>query len=426
MLRTSHCVSSVSRLAVAAGVLLLPIAAWTLGSRTRPERVVTLPPMELSARHATPEVEPPHVFVEKLWDAEAELPAELRDAPPFGNSVKRATCGTRTSCKVMREKPAGKDASGRALSVVVLELYETDGMSAREYWGLVRDRGKLVARARIAQESVGLSYSAEQTLKVAANQLTTWYDWWPTSNWQSYPVRTFQLWPPRMIGFSDTPHHRGGEAVSGANDLKLADGSGQGWYLCDGRRGDYAPIPAAKLADGLDPAKGLGRCAVRVDGSKRHGFMLAGAPEPSSGHLLVAKLDALYVELHDDRWTPGDAIEVHVGRPAGFMQCFDELVPAVVHVIAGDGTTTSPAGAARPKVDRVRDADGVRVFRIDELPTLTGITVVQRDDDGDGRPMRRIATSPLEASQELGDVVHTGAVCAKTEDGPALLPLFEQ
>lgn len=422
---TSPSTRSACPLGLLPGAFLLSVVGASLACTTKEERVVRLAPMELSAPDASPDIPPPQAVLEKLWDGEAVLPEELRDTPPFGGSVQRATCGKRAGCKVMREKAAGKDALGRALSVVVLELYEMDGMSTREYWALVRDRGALVARARIAQESVGSSYSALQTLRITPNALTTWYDWWPTSNWQSYPWRTFQLWPPRMIGFSDTPHHRGGEAVSGANDLQLTDASGQGWYLCDGRRGDYAPIPEAKLAEGLDPAKGLGRCSVRVDGSKRHGWMLAGASEPSSGHFLVAKLDALYVEVHDDRWTPGDAIELHVGRPAGFMQCFDELAAAVVHVVAGDGKTTAPAGAPRVKVERLSDGDGVRVFRIDDLPTLTGITVVQRDDDDDGRPLRRIATSPLGTSPELGDVVHTGAVCAKTEDGPALVPFFE-
>jgi len=384
-----------------------------------------LVPKDVSAEVAAvdaPAASPP--VVEKVWDGEALLPEELRDTAPFGNDIKRATCGKRTDCSVMREKAAGKDALGNALSVVILRLGDLDGMSTREYWTIVRRDRVIIARARIATEYVTASYSAETTLTVKPNALTTWHDWWPTSNWQSYPWRTYQLWPPRMIAFSDRPHHRGGAAATGDDKLDFKEGTGDGSYVCDSRSASFLPIPASTLDSGLDPAKGLGTCAVRVDGKKGHGFMLAGVADRRSGELLVAKLGALYVEVHDDRWTKDDAIEIHVGRPAGFMQCFDPLVPSVMHVVTMDARVATPGDAEALKVERIRDEGGVRVFRIDNLPS-SGITVVQRDDDGDGSPPRRIGTSPLDLSPELGDVSYTRAACAKTQEGPALVPFFE-
>lgn len=364
----------------------------------------------------------PAPVAEKLWDGESSLPEELRDAPPFGNDPKRAACGKRPACTVMREKPAGKDAAGRSLSVVVVRLAEIDGMSPREYWTLVRREGAIVARARIASEFAGASYSAEKTIGIGQNELTTWLDWWPTSNWQSYPDRTFQLWPPQLIRFSDRPHHRGGLPVGGQDALDFRAGSGSGSYSCDARKATFVPIPASKLAPGLDPANGLGACAVRVDGTEAHGFMLAGEPDRASAKFLIAKLDALYIEVHDDRWTRGDALEIHVGRPAGFMQCFDPLVPAVMHVVELEAGAVTPKGI---EAERISSGPGARVFRITGLP-FSGVAVVLRDDDGAGRPVRRVGTAPLHTSPELGEVTHTQAACAKTAEGPALVPYFEQ
>lgn len=376
---------------------------------------------EIGEDAASPLREP---IVEKLWDGEVTLPEDLRDTPPFGNDVKRATCGKRGDCSVMREKSAGKTASGESLSVAILRLWEVDGMSNREYWALVRRAGVMVARARIATEYVTASYSAERTLRVGPNTLTTWHDWWPTSNWQSYPRRTFQLWPPRLVAFEDTPHHRGEAAAFGTDKLDFTAGTADGSYACDARSATFAPIPVAKLDPGLDPAKGLGACAARIDGTTGHGFTLAGTADPKDGQFLVAMFDALYVEVHDDHWTEGDALEIHVGRPAGFMQCFDPLVPSIMHVIHTDGRADTPADADALQVERLRDDGDTRLFRIDGLP-LTGLTVVQRDADGGGRPVRRIGTSPLHLSPELGDVMYTTATCAKTDGGASLVPYFE-
>ncbi len=127
-----------------------------------------------------------------------------------------------------------------------------------------------------------------------------------------------------------------------------------------------------------------------------------------------------------DRWTDGDAIEIHTGRPGGFMDCNSEVTPAKTYVIDRGGVVRSPAGAKPLAVMLVRTDASTRTFRI-EFPEklFGGVTVVQRDDDGDGKPTRAIATSPLKTSPELGDVTYTGATCAHTEDGAALVPMLE-
>lgn len=367
-------------------------------------------------------VDAPPTITERLWDSETELPEVMRDTPPFGNDVRRATCGKRTSCKVLAEKPAGTDGSGTAISVVVLELPPAD-MDLHEYWALARKGGAITGRARLAQEYVTTAFLAN-AFSVKPNELSTSLRWWPTSNWQTFPTRTFQVWPPRMIAYADTPHHRGGAPVWGSRTVGFLDGSGSGHFACGGgRRNQFLPIPSARLSPWLDPSKGLGQCAVVADGSPNHGFVTGGKPDRANGYFRVALLDALYIEVHDDQFTAGDRLEVRTGRPVGFMECDGELAPAVAHTITMDGKVVSSNDAGVRSVMQVGSGTDTRTYRID-YASSGGLTVILHDHDTGSAP-RVISTSPLD-SIELGEVMGTEALCAKTSDGPALVPTLEK
>jgi hypothetical protein len=389
----------------------------------------TTPPSAALIATATDAASAPRVE----HDYEAELPADLRAPAPWGNDVRKATCGPRKDCRVLRERPAGS-VSGADLVVVsvVVEPGDADAsveedamaMEVREHWVLGKKGSTLAFRARIAQEWVDPKTPLDDTLSIDKGTLTTKIVAWPTSAWQSWPERTFRLWPPALLALQEMPHHRGGLPVSGSTRVDFVAGSGHADFHCEAREGKYLPIPSVAAASGLDPSRGLGRCAADVDGTADHGWMASGTADAKSASMRLAKLgDALWIEVHDDDWTPEDALELSTDRPAGFMGCLDEELHAPsVHTIDPTGVVRSKGGGAPLVVRRARAEGDVRVFEI-RAKDLNGIAVLFHDRDG-ARPARTIATVPP-TSKELGDFAWPADVaCADMADGPALVPMI--
>jgi hypothetical protein len=215
--------------------------------------------------------------------------------------------------------------------------------------------------------------------------------------------------------------HTGGAAAAGRQVVDFATGLGQGTYVCDARHAEYVPLPVSKAHPTFTVEGGLGSCGVVVDGTKGHGWMTTGAANAKSGYFRAAQVDALYLEVNDDHWTSGDRIELHLGRPAGFMQCFDELTAPYTLTITADGVVS---GARAPvTVERPVSGPDVRIFRVGLGDSLSGsgLTVVQRDDDDAGAT--RIITSAV--GKELGDTLYTDAACAMGTNGLMLVPTFE-
>ncbi|MFI5296788.1 MAG: hypothetical protein ACHREM_01710 [Polyangiales bacterium] len=421
--------------------LLLVLAPFACRDRARVEVRAAPEPLPSASASASASVTASVVKPVDTRPPLDPLPPELVDAPPFGDDVKRAACGKREQCKVLREKSAGVDGSGAKLSVISVRAYlgPDEDMETREHWVIGRRGSHIAFRRRMVTEWVAISSRLDDTARVGPNRLEAAVLAWPTSNWQSWPHRTFQLSPPRVLSESSTPLHRDPDfGVFGRVEQSFVDSSGDASFHCSDRHGEYTPIPEGNFARHLNLSKGLGQCAVTVDGSAHHGWMVSGVSDPKSGFMRAVVItafgetngydpdappDRLVVEVHDDRWTAGDRLEISRGRQSGFMGCNEETKPTVVYQVGFDGKLSAPAGATSVSNVRVEETDDVRLVSMD-LPNkyLEGLTIALRDDDGDGA-VRVIATSPMRTSVELGNLEDVQDVaCAATPEGLAWAP----
>jgi hypothetical protein len=372
---------------------------------------------------------------------EDRLPKELADSPPFGNDNRRAVCGTtvKGTCEIIQTKSAGTDALGRNLLVVTVRTSEPDkdagpttmpdeNLIQREHWVLGTKNGVLVFRARIASEMAHVDDAIESTLTVGSNELeTTQGDIWPSS-WDPHATRTFQLSPPRLTMFSNSTYNSFGAEGIDDERVDFRTGASEGSATCGPRReAKFFSIPGIHHDAALDPARGMGTCAGDVDGTKDHGFMKKGNPDKASGFFRAAYLgtsssDALYVEVHDDRFTNGDRLEFRVGSALGAMRCD---MPGKVQTFTIDGAgRISPLGLVVAR--RIRDEANVRTFEITIPKNDAGIdeyegVAIDMIDDDDGAT-RTISTIPAK-QPTLGLVASVQEVeCADTPDGPMVIP----
>lgn len=362
------------------------------------------------------------------------LPAALADAPPFGGDPKRAVCGKAPAhpCAILQDKAAGKDALGRELRVVTArtsEPYDADfdqgKLAPREHWLLTMDRGAIVARAFLAAEVQRTAEPVDRTLTVKPNEVTSAPADVAPSSWNGAPTRTLSLSPLQLVAASDAQYNSNPAMIGGQDArLDLRDGSGEGSFHCETRDGAFLPIPSLRAIGGFGPEGGLGACAGVVDGARKHGFMKAGMADRVSGWFAASRLDGtLYVEVHDDRFTTGDRLEVRLGRPTGGMACMLDATPARVFAVdLGAPITSAPPLTAR----RVRDEPGVRTFAIDvgkgknDLDPALGFALDFIDVD----PGASRTISTTTAGPELGAILDLDDVgCGRTAAGPVALPL---
>jgi hypothetical protein len=266
----------------------------------------------------------------------------------------------------------------------------------------------------------------DETLQVRSNELTTSITEWPTSTWQSWPSRTFRLFPPTFLELSETPQHLFDPDVMGLTNLSTKLEGGDGSYHCGARKGLFMPIPRVPAMKGFTVTSSLGECGTVLDGTASHGYMVQGIPLRSSGYVRLGMIEgqALTLEWHDDAFTVGDAIELRTGRPAGFMACNDEVTAVHTSRIDADGNVE--AGTNPVTVKLVTKDPTLRVLAVSFAKDyLGGISIAQIDDDGTG-PARKFATTPLTTSKELGDFTYVSDVaCADTSKGPKIAPLVK-
>ena len=366
---------------------------------------------------------------------ESQLPKELVDTAPFGNDDQRAVCGRTITgtCHILQEKSAGKDAYGRDLVVVTVRTREPfdsglgtwepdDGVEEREHWVIARKDGNIVFRAPIAPELARLDVDVGASLAIRTNEIQLDKADVAPSSWNWTPSFTYRLSPPTLLVFSDTMLNSNPEvfAINGSR-LDLRDGSGEGSFHCPTRGGNFFPVPT--LMKQIDPARGLGTCAGDVDGSAQHGYMLHGATNKPSGWFRVAYFGTFIVEVHDDKFTSGDRLEVRLGRGASGMGC-DLPPPDVVRKIRIDGAgVVSRPGLIEAK--RIRDDGNVRTFELRfanprNFDLWSGFAIDMVDDDG--AEVRTLSTAGI--GPELGSAAQLDFVaCVDGPAGPTAVPL---
>lgn len=369
-------------------------------------------------------------------------------------------CAKRTPCALVAASAAGKDAQGRALTIVELNLgkkHPEEGNSfecrpyRREFWLLGGAAGK-AKLLDLCNDGYGASGVGEDEIKIAANRLT--HHQYGGSAWRWSEDTQYALSPLAVLSQESCSYHTlsPGFTLSRWNWQRFEGQGGLSLHQCGPKRADddqremgecelakadhrYALIPQLEDGGGLAPtdAPALGTCAVTVDGSGKRGHLVFGkpssAPAPWLKALIVGKRD-LIVTVADTgfatggkSWIHDDHVELWYGEMPNTTLC-DEAKAALTQwgVRVADGALFKGRGNAKSSlrlVARSESNDGklrLVTLRLALPADVQGISVVYSKAEH-GRQVRLFATSALKFGDHttLGMVYRIakgGAICA--------------
>lgn len=354
-------------------------------------------------------------------------------------------CGARKPCTLVKATPAGKDAQGRALTVVELNLGPKNPDSdepatcrpyAREFW--LRTAG--VARARrvfaLCNDGYGASGVGEDEIKIEPNRML--HAQYGGSAWRWHEKRTISLAPLRVLSEESCSYHNVniGYSVTRFDWQRLA--GERHWYpqackdgdkraddnarpdWCDARRATQHQALIPRL-DGAMPAGALahlGSCAAAFDEAGQRGYVVFGAPRTggadlrtlmTSGRDLVVSVTDTAFAAGAASWVNDDHIEIWIGTDQSGLSCNDSKFKLAQWAIGLDGKVHHGAGdmAGPPEVvaRTARAVAGRRQVTLHlrlsttEDDYLRAVTVVF-SKGADGKQVRLTATSPVKRGDE--------------------------
>ncbi len=357
-------------------------------------------------------------------------------------------CKDRKPCALVNATPAGKDAQGRALTVVELNLGpknpDNDGGDerfncrpyAREFW--LRIAGVAAPRRvlSLCNDGYGASGVGEDDVKIAPNRLV--HSQQGGSAWRWNTGHTVELSPLRVLSQEACSYHNVNIGYSLSQwdwrrfageqrwfpqackdgDKRADDKARPDW--CDARRATHRHALIPRL-DGAMPAGApahLGSCASAFDESGQRGFVTFGKPRPRGAEMRVLMTSArdLIVSVTDTAfaagtasWLNDDHVEVWIGTDHSGLSCNDSTIKLTQWAIGLDGKVNHGAGdrSSPPEVvaRAARSVGGRQQVTLHlRLPAIENdyqraVTVVFSKSEG-GKQARLTATSPVKRGDE--------------------------
>jgi len=263
-------------------------------------------------------------------------------------------CNTRSPCAVVETKPAGKDAEGRALTVIELNVGADNGEGfkcrpyRREFWVRVEGVAQPRRVLELCNDGYGAAGVGEDEVVVGDNRIEHQQN--GGSAWRWDVTYVIQLSPLRVLNEAHCSYHnvapgfsttrwdwRGftGEARWTPKRCTPANGKAdedeEMGCMPEKATRRYMPIP---MLEGAFERAGkrlhLGSCAAAIDESGQRGHLLAGTGRANGAELralLLSKRD-LVVTVSDRRfaagaasWLNDDHIELWLGDYHADLSC---------------------------------------------------------------------------------------------------------
>jgi hypothetical protein len=371
-------------------------------------------------------------------------------------------CKRRTPCGLVAATPAGKDAQGRVLTVIELNLGQKQDENRphrsecdpyrREFWLRVDGVAEATRIFELCNDGYGAASVGEDEVEIGENRLVHKRN--GGSAWRWDVARTIQLSPLRVLTEGHCSYHNIAPGFTTTQwDWRRLTGETR-WTpkRCNARGGDddevgcdppkatrrFINIP--RLEGALERAGGkrlhLGSCAALIDESGQRGYVLFGSPRAGGAELralLISNRD-LIVSVTDEAfttaapsWVNTDHVELWLGHGRTSLECENEK-PANLRQwgIGLDGKVNAGHGNPRtaPRViARLERKVGARtqvtlhLFLPEEVDSLT----LAYSKSGGGRQRRLVATSAIRRTDAttLGGLwrVDTKAVVCAEKDG---------
>lgn len=357
-----------------------------------------------------------------------------------------AMCGDRKPCTLVKATPAGKDAQGRALAVVELNLGkknpDNDGGDerfncrpyAREFW--VRIAG--VAEPRrilsLCNDGYGASGVGEDDISIRPNRMI--HGQQGGSAWRWNGAKTIQLSPLRVLSETSCSYHNVNIGYSATTwDWQRLAGAMR-WFpqackrVDENARPDWCDLGKATHRHAMIPrfdgalAAGaqahLGSCASAFDESGPNGYVIFGKPRRGGAEFRVLMISGndLIVTVTDTAfatggasWINDDHVELWIGQDHSRLSCDEGRVKLAQWAIGLDGQVHHGAGdsASPPQVAsrQARSVGGRQQITLHiRLPHLAdpydffrAVTVVFSKSEG-GKQARLTATSPIKRGDD--------------------------
>jgi hypothetical protein len=374
--------------------------------------------------------------------------ASFGTAPAQTRTDVAALCKDRKPCTLVKATPAGKDAQGRALTVVELNLGpknpENDGGDerfncrpyAREFWVRTAGIADATRVLSLCNDGYGSAQVGEDDVKIQPNRLIHSQE--GGSAWRWNNGRTIELSPLRVLSEESCSYHNVNigysltrwdwQRLSGErrwfpqackeNDPRANEKTRPDW--CDARRASHRHALIPRL-DGAMPAGALahlGSCAAAFDESGQRGFISFGKPRAGGAELRVLMVSSrdVIVTVHDQAfasgaasWLNDDHIELWIGQDRSGLNCDSGKIKLSQWAIGLDGKINHGSGdrAGAPEfVARAeRSVAGKKQVTLHlRLPALEedyfrALSVVFSKSEG-GKQVRLTGTSPVKRGEE--------------------------
>ncbi len=385
------------------------------------------------------------------------LPVAAFAAPDATQTA--AICGQRTSCKVEKTYDAGKSPEGAALSVVEIRLGLADkpkdqdegciNGNARdgglEYW-LLQGTASPRQVLQLCNDGYGMAGVGEDEVEVGANRLV--HRQYGGSSWRWSMDVTYSLVPFRAVTEQDCSYHNVSEQSGTLTDIdygtRLVRALGKDSTVRDIGMGCPAwPKPPQRFAARIDaetvgaypvvvpglPGKAtipagtsLGNCIPGMTTAGDNGFIVWGKPAAADQAAEIRTIgvgsNTLIVQVFDplpaaapagDSWINQPHLEIWVGRNEENLNTMLPLGQMTQTGITLDGAVHRGVGkaGAPPKVERWMARDErdrpVTVLRIvwpDEYGLINGVAVVYSQAEA-GKQARLLSTAGFAGNRPI-------------------------
>lgn len=354
-------------------------------------------------------------------------------------------CNGRAPCAIVKSTPAGKDAEGRALTVVEINLgpKNPDGGEpatcrpyAREFWLRTEGVGRPRRILALCNDGYGASGVGEDEVTIGPNRML--HTQYGGSAWRWHEKRSIALSPLRVLTEESCSYHNvnigysvtlwdwrrfGGERhwypqACTDGDKRADDNARPDW--CDARRATHHQALIPRL-DGAMPAGALahlGSCAATFDESGKRGYVVSGKPRANGAELraLMTSARDLVVSVSDTVFATGaatipddDHVELWIGTDQSGLGCSGSRFKLAQWAIGLDGKVQHADGetAGRPEVvARAERTDAGRRqvtlhlrLAAAENDHLRTVTVAYSKSEG-GKRVRLTATSPIKRGDD--------------------------
>jgi hypothetical protein len=362
----------------------------------------------------------------------ASMPA-LAQSGKVSQALVKSLCAGRKPCKLEAVEPAGKNAAGRPITVIELNLgKQPRGRTVsnprfgcrpyrREFW--LVSPGIPQRLLDLCNDGYGAAGLGEDVIDFDDNEIS--HEQSGGSAWRWSNTKEIQLWPLRMRRQSSCSFHTGAPgfqykrwdwtrfAGQGAYAVtnrcrKPGPNEEQGACELDKANGRFVLIP--KIDMKVQGAPYLGTCAATIDASGKNGFVVFGKPTgravPSVKALLISDRELLVTVTDREfatggrSWIHDDHIEIWQGLPIATDKCSEAKKRLLqwgvrmsdARIFAGHGRAEALVLLSR----RRKREDGLvtAAFRFRLEYKVEGITVVYSKAAG-RRQRMLIATSRL-------------------------------